>query len=513
MTLGIAIKKLTADSPEEQVAALIDQAKRTGRLPGSLLKLLEHSHPVYTNRGTNEAIRIRGYLLASFAHTGLPGRALPYVLEELDSSNNAYLIAGAAIALRGLAHPPAGIAAYLLRAVERLRCADNALSFATYKPHWPMASYTSALAELFKTMQWLKGNAADSLESLRTLYNDKQFSPQVRLEIGKAMNAIEKDPVHATDVCCTTPVIITSGRSVRKKELAKVRFQDQDGNAIGYNEFFCGKPAVAVLFYTRCNNPLRCSLNMARMGHLQQALQAHCLSGKINLAAITYDPAFDNAGRMQAYSKHRQFITDEHNRCLRVEEGTEILWRHLQPAVNYNGSLVNHHATEFWLLNAQGAIEKKFTGTQWDIQLLIKELNASLQQKKSRLSHAWSSFSSSLLSAMLVFFPKCPFCAAAYLSLLGITNLQFYQLKAWLIPIFALLLAVNLFALFRMGRRRMWQLPFYLSLSGAACVLLATFFSLPTAYMGIGLIIAGSLLNGLPKKMLLSLQPKLKLKA
>lgn len=54
------------------------------------MALLPENVPLYDGRTGAEVTRLRGYLLAAFADTGLPAAAVPYVLEALESGHMPY---------------------------------------------------------------------------------------------------------------------------------------------------------------------------------------------------------------------------------------------------------------------------------------------------------------------------------------------------------------------------------------------------------------------------------------
>ena len=502
------IKRLDNTTPEEEIAACIDRAKQKRHHSKKMFALLDYGHIVYNGRSKNETIRIRGYLFASFIDTGLPPGALPYILDELESSRSAFLVAGAAIALRGLRYPNPQLTGYLFKAIKNIRAADDAICFDIYKPQWPRNNYTTALAEIFKAFQWMGHYASHASEDLRSLQADPCFSQPVRLEIEKALNAISIKVTIADNKCCEIPrTTVSHFRSnIKKEDLINIRMQDQEERKTGYNEFFSGMPSLLIFFYTRCDNPNRCSLNITRMGQLQKELGKQGLYGKVKVAAVTYDPAYDLPLRMKPYCTGRGFFFDDHSKCFRAEEGMDILLAYLKPGVNYNGPILNHHTSELFVLDKNGKPVKRIHGIEWNIENIIAGLKPMLNENKTRgtvIKRTISSALSVLLSTIVVFFPKCPFCAAAYLSLFGITQYEFFRLREWLFPLFIGLLLLNLFALFWMARRRQWFLPFYLSLAGACCIITVVLFTLPKplAFTGIVLVVFGSLLNGLPGRL------------
>jgi protein SCO1/2 len=504
MLVSSTIKSLNNESSEELIAARIDAARKDRRKAHKLVPLLDYGHIIYNGRSRNETIRIRGYLLAAFSDTGLPRLAIPYILDELESSKFPYIVAGAAMALRGLQQPYPELTDYLFKAVQNIRNADDAISFDTYKPQWPLQKHTSALAEIFTTFQWMGAYATHTLMRLKLLRDDLLFTAAVRSSIDKAIATISNSPTVTIDDCCGIQTGFYSYRKkINRQSLAEITLKDQDNQLTTYSSFFEGKPTLVLFFYTRCDNPNRCSLNITRMAQLQQALRTEGLYGKINIAAISYDPAYDLPMRTKPYCTNRGFVFDEHSKCFTVDKGMDILLSYLEPGVNYNGALLNHHTSELFLLDDKGRSSKRMPCIDWDANKIINEVRQLSSEKRKRrfsVKHALSSTASVLFSFLLIFFPKCPFCAAAYLSMFGISTYDFFRIKAWVLPSFIGLLLINLFALFWMGRKRKWYLPFYLSLAGAACILLAALSGEKSwvTYAGMILVIIGSLLNGLP---------------
>src|SRR6185503_14500663 len=82
-------------------------------------------------------------------------------------------------------------------------------------------------------------------------------------------------------------------------------FEDHNGESITFKEFFQGQPSIVVFFYTRCDNPMKCSLTVTKLARIQTLLEAQGLADRIRTAAITYDPAFDLPERLRAYGQDR----------------------------------------------------------------------------------------------------------------------------------------------------------------------------------------------------------------
>lgn len=104
---------------------------------------------------------------------------------------------------------------------------------------------------------------------------------------------------------------------------------------------------------------------------------------------------------------------------------------------------------------------------------------------------------SALLSIGIAFFPKCPFCWAAYMSALGSLGLVKIPYLPWMLPVLLGLLALHLLVLLRqLTQGRYW--PFVCGVLGTACILLGRSVWPHEAWLllaGPGLLIVGSLLN------------------
>ena len=142
----------------------------------------------------------------------------------------------------------------------------------------------------------------------------------------------------------------------------------------------------------------------------------------------------------------------------------------------------------------------------------VSELSGLIQNaaKRSKRSYRWRAIRknlSFLLALIIAFFPKCPFCWAAYLSAFGLSNLAAFTYQAWMLPVFAVLLLLNLFSLF-LTRKTNQLGPFFVGLMGAMVIVLNRFvFNVDSLiYAGSVLLIAGALWNSLSVNMIASLR-------
>lgn len=102
-----------------------------------------------------------------------------------------------------------------------------------------------------------------------------------------------------------------------------------------------------------------------------------------------------------------------------------------------------------------------------------------------------------LMSILIAFFPKCPFCWAVYMSMFGSVGLAKLPYMSWLLPVLMAMLAFHLIMLWRKSPQHGY-VPFVLSLLGSLMIVVGrTYFPLQEWILisGITCIVSGSLLN------------------
>ena len=360
-------------TPEADVAAAIDEVRRTVERRHELVALLAERAPLYDGRTSAEVTRLRGWLLAAFADAGLPAATLPYALEALESGHMPYEVAGAAIAVRGIDAPATSVVPYLMRALRNLSGADATMSFECYDPRWPFEQPTTALAEVLHTLAGLGAQAASALPELERLEASVDYPAAARAQMRETIAAIgaARDGCEGAERphrCCgdgapVEPLVVAD--TVRPS-LPDVTLEDQDGRMETFAEYFCGKPSVVAFFYTRCENPYKCSLTVSKLAELQARTRERDVASALRLAAITYDPDFDHPGRLKVYAADRGLQFGDCVRCFRVRSGFDALSHFFAPGVNYGPSTVNRHRIEVYLLDADAALAAAFTRLQWE---------------------------------------------------------------------------------------------------------------------------------------------------
>jgi cytochrome oxidase Cu insertion factor (SCO1/SenC/PrrC family) len=384
------VTALERSTSEGQVAALIDALRHLPEGPDELAALLPENLPIYQGRSAAQMGRLRGYLLAAFADTGLPDAALPYVIESLETGHVAYEVAGAAIGLRGLKTPAAGVVAALVRAIDNLSGADATVSFESYNPAWPYAHPTTALMEVVRTIGHFGVQAQAALPRLEVLAQQRERSSSSALEEtrrvldkagagqgehacdaaceGESCGCVPAVDLGSDDSCCAE---MASAEPMEDPTPMRAMLEDQDGRPERFEEFFRGKPSVVAFFYTRCDNPYKCSLTITKLAALQASLEDQGLAGALKITAITYDPAFDLPHRLRLYGSDRGVQFGEDARFFRVTSGFQEIRRRLHLGVNYGASTVNRHQTEVYLLNEQGELSASFTRMRWEPKAVL----------------------------------------------------------------------------------------------------------------------------------------------
>ena len=354
---------------ELQFAALVEAIAKDAGRHDELLGLLREEQPLYRDRSATTIARMRGWVLLALARAGVSDRALAFVLEELDVGTDPYLVAAAARALRSYPRPGATLVPFVLGALANIRYRDEPLSFAAYGAYAVSATGTSAVRELLATLAWLGPHAKGAVPQLEALLGPGGLPAKLRSDIRRALQAI-RDAGHPADEagavsCCgaQAPPPTCCGSAAG---IDSVLLEDHAGDRISFKAFFRGQPSIVAFFYTRCDNPLKCSLTIAKLARMQQRLAAGGVGDRIRTAAITYDPAFDLAPRLRAYGQDRGVRMDADHRLFRAVSGNDAVRDHFGLGVNYVGSLVNRHRIELHILDAHARIAASFERLRWD---------------------------------------------------------------------------------------------------------------------------------------------------
>jgi hypothetical protein len=355
--------------------------------PEAIVALLAEQSPLYGGRSTAEAERLRGYLLTSFGTAGLPGAALPFVIEELESGLNPFVVAAAAKAVRGERDLAGKIVPLLLGAIDRIRQSDDVVRFDHCIEPQTSATPVTALMEMFRTLASFgpRGRQAEPALTAMLSQRPPAFSSEVLAEIEKALTAVRDGGIAARDHCCgdrPAPITFepTSGTRRARIDVMATELQDQDGHAFTFGDFFQGRPSVLTFFYTRCMNPNKCSLTITKLAELQKRINAEGLHDHVNVAAITYDPAFDLPHLLNAYGTDRGMSFDQRNRLLRTTGAFEPFQRWLDLGVGFGVSTVNQHRLDVVVLDRKAAPSTGVSRLQWQEDEVFSALELAIAE-------------------------------------------------------------------------------------------------------------------------------------
>jgi len=501
---------MVVEVTETEFASLVSERAADPKRQHELLELLREDNELYDQRGAATTTRMRGWVLHNLSLCGLTDEALIFVLEELDTGTDPYLVAAAARALRSYARPTSALAPFVMRAITHIRYRNEPVSFESYGEYGDGDNVTTPVQELLTTLRWLGANAEPVLSELEQLRAQPDRLPRTLLaSIDEAIKAISGKEAVDNDFCCSLPLGLkdrfswTSNSRRGCEPVESVIFEDHNNELISFADFFQGQPSIVVFFYTRCDNPLKCSLSITKLARIQKSLLERGLADKINTAAITYDPEFDSSERIRGYGQNRGVQLNTRHRMLRACDGIDSVRKHFRLGVNFIESLVNRHRVEVYILDSRGKIASVFERIHWNEQEVVERAIELLLEKSEHNSqarnkkNATASTLGTMASLGVAFFPKCPICWAAYLSVFGIAGFDRIPYAPWLLPVLALAMLINLASVWLRSRATHRMLSFYFAAGGAAVILMSKLSHgwEKFAIWGVLLTLAGSVLS------------------
>jgi cytochrome oxidase Cu insertion factor (SCO1/SenC/PrrC family) len=358
------------------LAARVDAARRQPDPAHALAAMLPEQSSLFAGRGANEAERLRGYVLAGFETAGLPPEAVPFVLEELETGRHPYTVAAAARALRGAEDVPAEAPGLLVDAIARLRDSDDAVSFERFEPVPASGNAVTALAELARTLAFLGPRASSAGARLRALMvrEGDSFAPAIRAELAAAVQALDvstRDCCHAEHPETRAPAAPTT-----LTELADLELEDQDGAWVTFAQAFSGRPTALAFFYTRCNNPEKCSLTVTRLARLARGLATEQIDA--NVAGVTYDPGFDRPARLKSYGAERGMSFSPRCSLLRTVGAFDPLADALELGVGFGPVTVNRHRLDLVVLDPSLTVVERFERRLWHEKSVLEAVRGAL---------------------------------------------------------------------------------------------------------------------------------------
>ena len=474
---------VSAAAPESRFAALVEDLSRVPSSSDRLVDLLREDHPSYAGRSGAAVVRMRGWVLDRLGRVGVPDPAIPFVYEELDTGTEPYLVAAAARAARAIERPPDDLAPRLVRAIAAVRGRDEPVSFEAYGEYATSDRATGPIRELLLSLEALGARARTGRDALRELvYGANPLPTAHRAAAARILSELDAPPTDAESTdCCRLPSFWRHAEAADgTATLDDARFEDQAGSVASFRDLRGGRPAVVVFFYTRCDNPSKCSLTVSKLSRVRRLLDESAEGRDVRALAVTYDPAYDTPERLRRYGEVRGVPFGPGFRFMRATHGFDAVRRFFRLGVGFVGTIVNRHRIEVFLLDADGRIAASHSQVAFD-ELDVADRALALVRGGGAGTSALApprrerrGFGGALLGTIgsigVAFFPKCPVCWAAYLSMFGVAGVDRIPYSPWLEPILGLLILINLASIWLRGRaRRRWG-PLVLAAAGAAAI-------------------------------------------
>lgn len=361
-----------------ELAAHIDTVRLSPDAPRQLTAMLAEQSAVFAGRGSNETERLRGYILASFATVGLPLEAVPYVLEELETGRHPYTVAAAGRALRGTSDVPTEGPVLVVRAIARLRDADDYVSFDCFAPAPASPNGATALSELTTTLTFLGARATGAQGELQTLVDDQgeAFAPAIRAALANALQTLAQPHSPAAMSCCGEQASMAAPsedvNATAASALVDLELENQDAARLTFAAAFSGRPTALAFFYTRCTNPEKCSLTITRLARLARRIDAEALDA--NIAAITYDPTYDRPTRLHAYGIGRGMEFSPRCALFRTVGPIDPVRDAFDLGVGFGPSTVNRHRIELVVLDASLVAAQWFARRLWQEEAVLEAI-------------------------------------------------------------------------------------------------------------------------------------------
>lgn len=412
-------RAFNGETPIGEIVDYIDTIRRRPSLRDTLVGMLAEHARIYAGRPGNEVELLRAYVLSSFRFTGLPHAAVPFIQEELESGRHPNTVAAAAMALQGdmqsgkLEKSDRTIR-LLLAAMDRMMSADDVVDFeSTLERRDDNSPATAVIALLRALAECCDSSIVHTTMMALLVDRAADLSEDVRAEIQALLrtlsSATRKTSVTEMASCCCesssmadiVPVpqdFAAKGHfsTATSAAIAGIELQDQEGAITTFGDFVAGRLTILTFFYTRCTNPEKCSLTISKLGQLQHRFIALGWADAINVAAITYDPAFDLPQRLKGYGNDRGMKFDRHNRLLRTTGAFDPLQRHFELGVGFGPVTVNRHRIDLLILDATGNVVERFTRELWSESDVVAALKSHIRPVGTQCAEGLSEHSQSV---------------------------------------------------------------------------------------------------------------------
>lgn len=324
--------RLEASLSEDAFWAWLSEPARTAE---ELSNVLQESHPVFANRSETCVAQLRAAGLVAVARQdSVPPPIWDIVREELSLGMHPPMVAAAAHLVANARTLDSDWSTYLNLAKSRFAGADRAA--------------------------WIIGNPK------ATSHADSSVLTEIE---GALKRVVEREQRVIYPIQLTT-------RPTRAdaSDIGSIELEDQDGTLTTFENYFRGRITFLTFFYTRCNNPLKCSANIQSLGKLVSILRSESTTENIQTAAISYDGAYDTPVRLKSYAQTRGLIAGPRDRLFRCPQGLIALQRALKLNVSFGAATVSAHAAEALVIDESLRVAWSLVREGWDIDEVLLNL-------------------------------------------------------------------------------------------------------------------------------------------
>jgi protein SCO1/2 len=249
---------------------------------------------------------------------------------------------------------------------------DAATKNATIK-HGDIKDFMSAMTMPYpvKDMSVLKGIApGDVIDATLTVGSSGIFLTDVK-KVGTA--PLEKPPAQTSDA---SPSASSGFELIKVGDPApNAPFVDQNGRTRDFASFK-GQTVVLTFIYTKCPMPTFCPLMDRNFAAIQKTMEGDPSLKNVHLVSVSFDPITDtppvlkkHAAELGADAKRWTFLTGDRDEIDRFAArfGVSVARAETNP-------LEITHNLRTAIIDADGRLQKVYTGNEWTPQQLLADL-------------------------------------------------------------------------------------------------------------------------------------------
>ncbi|MEM9263209.1 MAG: SCO family protein [Pseudomonadota bacterium] len=345
--------------------------------------LLPEKSPLYRDRIRAEVELLRGALLVTISEIGATPDVMPVVLAELETTKDPFTF-GAACRVAVALGPRANAAEkYLLRPFGRT-IKDELFSLDEISQSHPLQSPTTAQQEALKALATVTASKV-SLPTLKAISEGRISSDvcshdTLRTLALRAISRIEsKQPLEGNCCCKDASSVATSTQLFSPSDrtalfLEGLEFTNVRGQKQKFGDLI-GKPVFLSYFYTRCDNPQKCSRTVTTAAKLQRLAKDRGFDDSVRILLVTLDPTFDDSLRLREYGRERGFEMNGRDTVVRTSgDDLQLLCQAFDLPVSLNNGSLSIHGVGGILIDKKGRVAKRYNAILWNNEDVLADL-------------------------------------------------------------------------------------------------------------------------------------------